>query len=78
MIVEMNLFVCLTIQHYNVPSGWYGKRVFSNLAAELDGIRGQKWNAKRVIVFQKVILQRIGLVTGAKNIHAQTDARLNS
>ena len=45
---------------------------------ELDGIRAQKRNTKLVIVIQYGILQRVRLFTGAKNICAQIDARINS
>ena len=46
------------------------KRILTAYNAESD--------AERVIVFQTVILQRIRLVTGAKNICVQIDAPLNS
>ena len=45
---------------------------------DLNSIRGQKWNAKHVIIFQTVILQPVWLVTGSKNIRARIDARLDS
>ena len=59
-------------------SGWFGIRLILTLAAELDCIRGQKWNSEQVIIFQMVILQRVRLVTGAKNIFAWIDVQLNS
>ena len=65
-------------QRYNVPSGLFGKIFVSTFAEELDGIQGHKYNYKRMIVFQMVILQRFRLITGAKNIHAQIDALLKS
>ena len=55
---------------------WLGQIVFSTLAVDLDCIRVQKLKSQRVIVFQTGILQRVRLVTGAQNIHAQIDARL--
>ena len=48
------------------------------LVAELGSLRGQKWNIKRVIIFQSVILQCVQLVTGAKNIWAWMNVELNS
>ena len=45
---------------------------------ELNGIRGRKWNAKQVIIFQTTILQHVRRVTGAQNIRARIDARLDS
>ena len=67
----MGIYFGLTTQIYDVPSDRIGKRLVSNLSAELDGIRYRKWNAERKIVFQMVIFQRVCLVTGAKNIHAR-------
>ena len=61
--------VCLPTQKYDVPSVRVGKRFVPTLAVELDGIQGRKWNAERVIFVHTVILQRVLLVTGAKNIH---------
>ena len=44
---------------------------------ELNGIRCQKWNAERVVILKSVILQRIPLVTGDKNICAQITAKID-
>ena len=66
----MKKLVRLTTQRYDVLSVRVGKRFVSTLAAELDGTRGWKRNAKQVIIFQTVILQYIRLVNGAKNICA--------
>ena len=68
--------VCLTTQHYDVPSGQVKKIFVSTLAAYFDGIRDWKWNADWAINFQTVILQRIHLVTGTKNILAQIITRI--
>ena len=46
-------------QCYGVPSGRAGKTFVSNLAVELNDVRGWKCNAERVIVFQTVILQYV-------------------
>ena len=62
----------------DVPSGQFGKKFISILSVELDGIRARKWNAKWVIIFQSVILQCVRLFTGAKNIRAIIEFRLNS
>ena len=71
-------FVYHLTQHYNVPSFCVRKTFVSNLASALDGIQTQKWNIKQVIIFHTVILQRVWLVTGAKNICTQIDDRLIS
>ena len=57
-------------------TGW--EKSFLTLEVEICGIRGHKWNAKCVIIFQTVILKHVRLVTGAKNICAQIDAQLYS
>ena len=59
MASDTKIVVCLTTQHYDVPSGRIGKSLVSNLVAELNGIRGQKWNAEQATVFQTVILQPV-------------------
>ena len=74
----MEKLVCFTTQCYDIPPGWFGKRFVLNLLVDIDSIRGRKWNFEHVIFFQTVILQRVQIVNNTKNIHAQTDARLNS
>ena len=71
MASEMEKLVCFTTQNYNVPSDMVDKRFVSTIAAEIDSIKGRKWNAEQAIVFQTVILQRVRLVTGVKNICAR-------
>ena len=68
MVGEMEKLVCFPTQCYEVPSGRFRKRFVLTFAADIDGIGGRKWNAERAVVFQTVILQRVHLVTGAKNI----------
>ena len=65
-------------QCYDVPYSRVRKMVISTPTAELDGIRGCKWNAERVIIFQTVTLQHVQLVTGTKHICAIIDDRLDS
>ena len=51
----------------------YGKvknKCVTTLSVELDHIHARKWNTKRVIIFQSIILQRIQPVTDAKSIRA--------
>ena len=62
---------------YDAPSGRVVKKFFSILVVELGGIQARKWNSDWVIVFQSVILQHVQLVTGAKNICAQTESGLD-
>ena len=49
----------------------------SILAVDLYGIQYWKWNAEQLIIFQSVILQRVQLDTGAKNICAQIEFQLD-
>ena len=63
-------FFCLPTQCYDVPSVRSGESLFSTLAEKIDGIRGRKWNAEWVIVFQMVILKGVRHVTDAKNTRA--------
>ena len=70
MASEMDFF-CFPTQCYGVTSGQVSKRSVSKINAELDGMRGQKWNAERAIIFQTVILQCVHLVTGAKYIQVR-------
>ena len=44
---------------------------------ELAGIWAWKWKSERVIIVQSVVLQRVQLVTGAKNILAWIEFQLN-
>ena len=50
--------VCFLTQRYDAPSGKVRKKFVGILYVELDRVRARKWNTKRVIVFQSVILQR--------------------
>ena len=67
----------LPTQCYNVTSGLVVKKFVSILLVDLNAIRSQKLNSKRVIFFQSVILQRVRLVTGTKNICAGIKFQLN-
>ena len=73
---ERKLVYFLT-QLYAITSSQVRERFVSTLAAELEVRRGQKWNAEQVIVFQTVILQRVHIITGAKNICTIINIRLN-
>ena len=61
----MNCF-CFTTQRYDVTYVRFRKHVLLNLVEELNGTHGPKWNAKRVTIFQTVILQHFQLINGAK------------
>ena len=73
MASEMKKIVCFSTQLYDIPSGPVRKIFVLNLAAELDGIRDRKWNTDQSIVFHTFILQRVHLITSAKNICEQID-----
>ena len=55
-------------QCYNSPSRKVRKRFSTTLLVELNGVRAQKWNYERAIIFQSVILQRAQAVNNAKHI----------
>jgi hypothetical protein len=48
------------------------------LTLELEGIRSQKWNSERFIIFQMVILQRVKGVSRAGDIKRRLSFRMNS
>ena len=43
---------------------------------ELDGIWNLHWNTERVIVFQKVVMQHVCMVSGSRNIFDWIESRL--
>ena len=43
------------------------------LAEELEGVEGSRWNSKRFIVFQAVILQRMTEVRRVRDIHQRVE-----
>ena len=55
-------------------SGQVGKHFVLTLTVELEDIWGRKWNSKLAILFHKVILHRVQIITGAKDICAQIDS----
>ena len=66
-----------TTQIYDVPFGQVGKRSVATLSVDPRGTPNQQWNVKRAIVFHAVILQRVLLISGAKNIHDWITSRLD-
>ena len=44
-------------QRYDAPSGKFGNRLVGIMSVELDRVCARKWNTKRVVVLQSVILQ---------------------
>ena len=69
--------ICLTTQCYNTLYGQGGISFAAILAVELDSIQAWKWNTDPVIIFQLFILQCVQLITGAKNICARNEFRLD-
>ena len=55
-------------QCYDVPSGRIGEWFSKTLGVELDRIWNRHWNTERVIVFHMAILERVHLVSNARNI----------
>ena len=54
-------------QRYDAPFGKVGERFLGILSVELDGVRARKWNAKREIVLQSVILKHAkGIINSAQ------------
>ena len=78
MATDMKKPIFSPSQRYDVPPDRVEKRFVSTITLELDGIRNRKWNAERAIIFQTVILQRVRLVTGAKNIRDRINSHLDS
>ena len=70
--------VYLPTQGYDTPFVQFREFFVSLPMAEIDSIQTQKWNNKRVIFFQSVILQRVQLVTGAKNIARESSSKSTS
>ena len=46
--------VCLPTQLYDVTSGRVSEKFVLTIYEDLDDIQGQKWNAKRVIIFRQL------------------------
>ena len=67
----------LTTQRYDAPLGKVWGNVFATLSVELDGIRDQKWNSKRMIIFQSVILQHAQAINNAKHICARIQFQID-
>ena len=64
-------------QRYDISSSYFGEMFVLTLAAELNGIRGNKCNVQKATVFHTVILQHVLLVSGAKNIRVLINNRLD-
>ena len=56
MASAVEKLVCFPTQRSDAPSRKVGKRFVGILSVELDEVRARKWNAKRVVVFQSIIL----------------------
>ena len=68
MASTVEKLACMLNQRYDTPSGKFRKRFVGILSLELVGVCSRKWNAKRVIVFQFVILQRAQGVNNSTQI----------
>ena len=69
--------VCMPTQRYGAPSGKVRKIFVGILSVELDRVHARKWNAKRVIVFQSLILQRAQGVKNSAQIRKRILFQLN-
>ena len=47
----------MLLRRYDATSGKVGRRFVGMLGDEMQGVRERRWNLKRFIVFQTVILQ---------------------
>ena len=54
------------------------RRFFHTLAIEMTGVRECRWNAKRFLIFQTVILQRAHYVLGAQEIWRYLFCRMDT
>ena len=52
-------------RRYDAPSGKFGRWFIGMLGADMQGVRDRRWNSKRFIVFQTLILQRARHVTAS-------------
>ena len=48
--------VALPPQRHDIPAGRVGRIFIDALAEELEGMEGRRWNSKRFIIFQAVIM----------------------
>jgi hypothetical protein len=70
--------IVLPSQTYDAPSGAVGRHFNEMLTDLLVGIKAQKWNAERFIVFQIIILQRSQEVKKAKDVRRQLTWRMEA
>ena len=64
----MKKYISPPTQRYDIPYGQIRKWFITTISVEIDEIRNQQWNVKRAIIFKRIILQRVRLVSGARNI----------
>ena len=48
------------------------------VAVEMQGIIDRRWNSERFIIFQSVILQRLGEVKKANDLRRQIEVRMKA
>ena len=63
-------------QRYDVPAERVGRIFIDDLAEELEGVDGRRWNSERCIVFQVVILQRMTEVRRARDIRQRVERQI--
>jgi hypothetical protein len=61
---------------YNPPKGGLGHRVVSTMAKEFEGVREQRWNSERPLIFAPCILRKCRGVIRAANIRRRVECRL--
>jgi hypothetical protein len=61
---------------YNLPKGGLGQRVVSRMAREFGGVRKQRWNSKRALIFAACVLRKSPGVIRAHDIKRRVERRL--
>ncbi|KAL7502373.1 hypothetical protein ACHAXN_001332 [Cyclotella atomus] len=69
--------VSTNLSLWDAPNGKVGKRLITQLANEWAGVREQKWNSKRPIVFCAVVLNRKTDIISASSIRNMIESRLD-
>ncbi len=61
---------------YNPPKGGIGQRVIAKLAREFRGMREQKWNSERTLIFAACVLRKSPGIIHARDIKRRVERRL--
>ena len=62
---------------YDVPEGKVGRCFVWELSTNVQGVRAMRWNAKRLIIIQRVILQHTRHMSGAQAIQRRIGKHLD-